>query len=109
MVLMPTIDAVPLSHALKMEDRKRPSPYGQHDSGPPSKKPANSANGAVKGHPDADMPWKDDIEVSLNIRACRTLSLMSLDDPLYLQILVILTALSTEISEGCNTPSDARI
>ncbi|KAF7508517.1 hypothetical protein GJ744_009230 [Endocarpon pusillum] len=62
MVLMPTIEAVPLSHALKMDDRKRPSPCDQHDSGPPSKKLATTANGAVKSHPDADMPWKDDIE-----------------------------------------------
>src|SRR5690606_31809854 len=30
---------------------------------PPSKKQATSVNGA-KPHPDADMPWKDDLEVS---------------------------------------------
>lgn len=71
MVLMPAIDAVPLSHSLKMDDRKRPSSYDQHDSGPPPKKLATSANGAVKNHPDADMPWKDDIEVSLSLIACR--------------------------------------
>jgi hypothetical protein len=75
MVLMPTIDAAPLSLILKMEERKRPSPY-DHDSGPPPKKLATSANGAVKSHPDADMPWKDDIEVSLTTVACRSLSLI---------------------------------
>ena len=66
---MPAVDATPLSHAVTMDDRKRPSPYEQHDSGPPSKKLATSANGAVKSHPDADMPWKDDIEVSFCIIA----------------------------------------
>jgi hypothetical protein len=78
MVLMPAIDALPLSHALKMDDRKRPSPYDQHESGPPSKKLATAANGAVKGHPDADMPWKDDIEVRLSSMACCTRSLIRL-------------------------------
>jgi hypothetical protein len=78
MVLMPTIEAVPLSHALKMDDRKRPSPYDQHESGPPSKKLATTANGAVKSHPDADMPWKDDIEVRLRRIACRILFLLLL-------------------------------
>jgi hypothetical protein len=78
MVLMPAIDAIPLSHALKMEDRKRPSPYDQHESGPPSKKLATAANGTIKGHPDADMPWKDDIEVRLSTIFCRTYSLIGL-------------------------------
>lgn len=70
---MPTTGAIPFSHALKMDDRKRPSPYHQHDSGPPSKKLATSANGTSKSHPDADMPWKDDIEVSVSMIACRML------------------------------------
>lgn len=51
-----------------MEERKRPSPYDQVDSAPPSKKLATSANGASKSHKDDDMPWKDDLEVSI---ACR--------------------------------------
>ncbi|KAF2999357.1 E3 ubiquitin-protein ligase bre1 [Curvularia kusanoi] len=42
-----------------MEDRKRPS--GHDDSAPPSKRQAVTVNGA-RSHPDADMPWKDDIE-----------------------------------------------
>ncbi|KAK5465421.1 E3 ubiquitin-protein ligase bre1 [Exophiala xenobiotica] len=45
-----------------MEERKRPSPYDQIDSGPPSKKLATAANGASKSHKDDDMPWKDDLE-----------------------------------------------
>ncbi|KAK4938993.1 E3 ubiquitin-protein ligase bre1 [Elasticomyces elasticus] len=45
-----------------MEERKRPSPYDQVDSAPPSKKQATSANGAPKSHKDDDMPWKDDLE-----------------------------------------------
>jgi hypothetical protein len=56
----------PLSQAglVKMEDRKRPSPYDHNDSAPPTKKVATSANGAGKSNHDADMPWKDDLEVS---------------------------------------------
>ena len=48
---------------VKMEDLKRPSPYDHNDSGPPSKKPATSSNGAGKSNHDVDMPWKDDLEV----------------------------------------------
>src|SRR5271156_5676843 len=56
----------PLSQSglVKMEDRKRPSPYDHNDSAPPTKKVATSANGAGKSNHDADMPWKDDLEVS---------------------------------------------
>lgn len=67
-VLMTAVEAkpFPLSQAglVKMEDRKRPSPYDHNDSAPPSKKVAMSANGASKTNHDADMPWKDDLEVS---------------------------------------------
>ncbi|KAF1933382.1 E3 ubiquitin-protein ligase bre1 [Didymella exigua CBS 183.55] len=42
-----------------MEDRKRPSAHD--DSAPPAKRQAVTVNGA-RSHPDADMPWKDDIE-----------------------------------------------
>lgn len=48
---------------VKMEDRKRPSSFDQGDHGPPAKKLATGPNGAGKSHPDADMPWKDDLEV----------------------------------------------
>ena len=47
-----------------MEERKRPASNDHDSSAPPLKKQATSANGA-KAHPDADMPWKDDLEVSL--------------------------------------------
>ncbi len=59
----------PLSQAglVKMEDRKRPSPYDHNDSAPPAKKLATSANGASSKKHDEDMPWKDDLEVS-NLR-----------------------------------------
>ncbi len=52
------------SDPLKMEERKRPASNDHDSSAPPLKKQATSANGA-KAHPDADMPWKDDLEVSL--------------------------------------------
>ena len=48
---------------VKMEERKRPSPYDQIESAPPAKKQATSANGASKSHKDDEMPWKDDLEV----------------------------------------------
>lgn len=49
-----------------MEDRKRPA-ADNNDSAPPLKKQATTVNGGTKPHPDADMPWKDDLEVSLNV------------------------------------------
>ena len=64
---MTAIEAPLQSHVIKMDDRKRPSPYDQHD-GPPSKKIAAAGNGSTKAHPDADMPWKDDIEVRFALR-----------------------------------------
>lgn len=76
---MPAVEApsIPLHDpglALKMEDRKRPAASDSTNSAPPSKKQATaSANGAAAGsgsaaaavakpHPDADMPWRDDLE-----------------------------------------------
>ena len=53
-VTTPSLDIV------KMEDRKRPG--GPDDSAPPAKRQAVAVNG-VRSHPDADLPWKDDIEV----------------------------------------------
>ncbi|OQE93023.1 hypothetical protein PENNAL_c0006G01409 [Penicillium nalgiovense] len=49
------------SGLVKMEDRKRPA-VDNNDSAPPLKKQATSVNGGSKPHPDADMPWKDDLE-----------------------------------------------
>lgn len=66
---MPAIEAstVPIAQSglvVKMEDRKRPPSYDAGDPTPPLKKQATSMNGGGKAHPDADMPWKDDLEVS---------------------------------------------
>ncbi|KAF2798572.1 BRE1-domain-containing protein [Melanomma pulvis-pyrius CBS 109.77] len=52
-VVTPSLDIV------KMEERKRPG--GPDDAAPPAKRQAVSVNGA-RSHPDADLPWKDDIE-----------------------------------------------
>lgn len=49
----------------KMDDRKRAANHDHSDSAPPLKKQATSVNGGSKPHPDADMPWKDDLDVSL--------------------------------------------
>jgi len=66
---MTDVEALPIplsqSSLVKMEERKRSNPYDQNESAPPLKKQATSANGASKSHPDADMPYKDDLEVSL--------------------------------------------
>lgn len=71
---MPATEASPVvcseSAIVKMEDRKRPATHDHNDSAPPLKKQATSVNGGSKPHPDADMPWKDDLEVS-----CQPLSL----------------------------------
>ncbi|OKL56832.1 E3 ubiquitin-protein ligase bre1 [Talaromyces atroroseus] len=62
---MPAVEATPVSSSepglIKMEDRKRPAGHDQNDAAPPSKRQATSVNGN-KPHPDADMPWKDDLE-----------------------------------------------
>ncbi|CBF71013.1 E3 ubiquitin-protein ligase BRE1 [Aspergillus nidulans FGSC A4] len=62
---MPAAEASPVappeSGFVKMEDRKRAATY-ENDSAPPLKKQATSVNGGNKPHPDADMPWKDDLE-----------------------------------------------
>ncbi|PVI02718.1 BRE1-domain-containing protein [Periconia macrospinosa] len=42
-----------------MEDRKRPA--GHEDAAPPAKRQAVAVNGA-RSHPDADLPWKEEIE-----------------------------------------------
>ncbi|KAF3400021.1 E3 ubiquitin-protein ligase bre1 [Penicillium rolfsii] len=46
---------------VKMEDRKRPAAEN-NESAPPLKKQATNVNGGSKPHPDADMPWRDDLE-----------------------------------------------
>lgn len=65
---MPAAEASPAasseSDLVKMDDRKRAATYDNNDSAPPLKKQATSVNGGSKPHPDADMPWKDDLDVS---------------------------------------------
>jgi E3 ubiquitin-protein ligase BRE1 len=65
---MPAAEASPVASSesgfVKMEDRKRAATSDHNDSAPPLKKHAASLNGGSKPHPDADMPWKDDLEVS---------------------------------------------
>lgn len=56
------------SGLVKMEDRKRPA-ADNNDAAPPLKKQATAMNGAAKPHPDADMPWKDDLEVCLSLQS----------------------------------------
>lgn len=67
---MPAVEATPVASSesglVKMEDRKRAAAYDHNESAPPLKKQATSVNGSSKPHPDADMPWKDDLEVSLS-------------------------------------------
>jgi len=46
-----------------MEERKRPASHDPDGSEPPLKRQATAINGASKTHIDADMPWKDDLEV----------------------------------------------
>ncbi|KAI4278862.1 MAG: hypothetical protein LQ337_000672 [Flavoplaca oasis] len=64
---MPLVDAhhpVPLSSSgpFKMEERKRPAANDSDNTGPPLKRQATTVNGAGRSHPDADMPWQDDLE-----------------------------------------------
>lgn len=65
---MPAVEASPgvsseSAGLVKMEDRKRSATYDHNDAAPPLKKQATTVNGGSKPHPDADMPWKDDLEV----------------------------------------------
>ncbi|KAL8807539.1 MAG: hypothetical protein Q9223_001357 [Gallowayella weberi] len=45
-----------------MEERKRPAENDTDITGPPLKRQATTVNGSGKSHPDADMPWQDDLE-----------------------------------------------
>lgn len=51
------------STIIKMEDRKRAAGQSVDDLAPPTKRQA--VNGTSKVSADADMPWKDDLEVSV--------------------------------------------
>lgn len=58
------LTVAPLNTIVKMEERKRPIVVDQDDSAPPLKRQATSINGPKSSSLDADMPWKDDLEVS---------------------------------------------
>ena len=60
------VHSVSLSSSLvTMDERKRPAAYDNDDAGPPPKRQATATvNGGVKNHQDADMPGKDELEVS---------------------------------------------
>lgn len=57
--------SLPSSGLVKMEERKRPASHDHDDTAPPLKKQATAVNGTGKAHIDAEMPWKDDLEVNL--------------------------------------------
>ncbi|KFY94139.1 hypothetical protein V498_04033 [Pseudogymnoascus sp. VKM F-4517 (FW-2822)] len=50
---------------IKMEDRKRAAGQSVDDLAPPTKRQA--MNGGSKVSVDADMPWKDDLELSQTV------------------------------------------
>lgn len=52
------------SDLIKMEERKRRASHDHDGPEPPLKRQATVVNGTSKTHVDADMPWKDDLEVS---------------------------------------------
>lgn len=52
----------------KMDDKKRPAAQSGDGQGPPRKKQATDVNGKNKADRDADMPWKDDLEVCYVLR-----------------------------------------
>lgn len=56
---------------IKMEDRKRAAGQSVDDLAPPTKRQA--MNGGSKVSVDADMPWKDDLEVSSSIFPLHTI------------------------------------
>lgn len=54
---------------VKMDEKKRPAAHNHDDHAPPRKKQATAVNGGNKPDPDADMPWKDDLEVCSSLRS----------------------------------------
>lgn len=80
-----------------MEDRKRPAAEN-NESAPPLKKQATTVNGGSKPHPDADMPWKDDLEVSDKISGLFLTSSQRLGQGPH-SIYMILTGLCDSVSK----------
>lgn len=99
------------SAVVKMEDRKRPA-ADSNESAPPSKKQATTVNGTSKPHPDADMPWRDDLEVGFQIcvftlrkpsRAC----LRDVYRKWFMESLLMRSAIA--FSKRCHPTPNARI
>ena len=102
---MPAIEAAPVASSepslIKMEERKRSATSGRNDtSAPPLKKQATSVNGGSKPpHPDADMPWKDDLDVSFFL----------FPESRLFCFLVVLTILLLALSKRCHFAPNARV
>lgn len=116
MALMTLVEARPVSLSstpiVKMEERKRPASYDHDDAAPPLKRQATSANGAGKVHPDAEMPWKDELEVSpsfleIALRSNSTYPLLL--NATASTCILIPGAVCAAISEGCNLAADAGV
>src|SRR5277367_5967862 len=73
-ILMKVVSSTvaPFSPPLKMEDRKRSAAQSVDDLAPPTKRQA--VNGASKTSADSDLPWKDDLEVSVTRLPCTFLT-----------------------------------
>jgi E3 ubiquitin-protein ligase BRE1 len=72
-VVAATVGPLPAT-IIKMEDRKRAAGQSVDDLAPPTKRQA--MNGGSKVSVDADMPWKDDLEVSSSIFPLHTIPLL---------------------------------
>lgn len=55
------------SGLVKMDEKKRPAAHNHDEHAHPRKKQVTSVNGGNKSDPDADMPWKDDLEVCISL------------------------------------------
>lgn len=62
---------------VKMDERKRLASHDHDGTEPPLKRQATVVNGTSKNHIDADMPWKDDLEVR---KPCRVLYQFTLSE-----------------------------
>ena len=102
---------LPSSGLVKMEERKRPAAYDNEDSGPPLKRQVTSTvNGVSKSHQDADMPWRDDLEVKPgHLSSAKSFSGNAPGAVLLIPTQVLISIFCLEISERSDPPSDAGI
>ena len=112
-----TVPSTESGLVVKMEDRKRPASYDPNESTPPLKKQATSLNGGGKPHPDTDMPWRDDLEVSspmqilvLNINMTKpVVSQCALCDRARWDMMILTILAATALSERCHLASNAGV